>query len=333
MLNQVRTFVLFAMLATSNKSSHQKYMFNRYSKSDAANTNQNKKLAALACAVFAVLALLANDVSAGPSDIGENTAVTSPDEKPESMFEDFELKASVDFATRKVTYGLVDNRDPVFTLGTAVAWKDFEFGVATVFDTTRWGERHGDYGNRSWRHQEITFRPGYSRSFDSFLSTQLEIDLGYTYEHHPSVPPGRGYENPPTQRIDASVGLPEIFLSPELTAEIDIMKTPGALYLHIEGEFPLKLSESFALEFAIGLGIGDPKRNRFDADVNRWSIKDLGVSFAVLWTPVQWLTISPYAEVYEQLDPALREAARHRVEGETHGSTQLICGLNVVATY
>ena len=71
----------------------------------------------------------------------------------------FEL--AVDFCSRQLTYGLVDNRDPIFTVEALAEWHGFTFEAAMIFDTTKWGRKHGGYGNRQGTYQELAFGPGY----------------------------------------------------------------------------------------------------------------------------------------------------------------------------
>ena len=290
----------------------------------------------LACALCAVLPLFAQEDSPRPPDGGEGEAAAAsilPEEEEGGFWKDFAFDLSAEFATRQLTYGLVDNRDPVFLFDAAIAWRDFTFTTEVIHDTTSRDDRHGGLYSSTLRCHEVSFSPGYYHTFDSLLPTPIEIGMDYVYEYHPRVLSRGDPKTPDTQFLNAGVRLPEVFLSPGITTELDIDNECGALYFRLEGEYTLELTDTLALEFGIGLGIGNPRRNRFDADVNRWGVKDLGVSLAIPWKPLSWLTVSPYVAAYEQLDPALRDAARHYIEGETHHSTQVIGGLTVTASF
>lgn len=244
------------------------------------------------------------------------------------------FEASIDFTTRQLTYGLVDNANPIFTLAGLVEWKGFAFEAAAIFDTTDWGERHGGYGDRQWNYQEFAFGPSYTYVLEDLLPTPLELGLNYTYAYHPRTSTWKGYENPDTQYINAGLKLPDLFLEPELTAEFDIDDECGAMYFRLQGTHAISLIEDVLdLELSGGVGLGNPKRNRFDADVDRWGFKDIGVSLALVWQPLDNLTITPYIALYEQLDGSLRDAARHYIEDEKHPSTQLVGGLALTASF
>ena len=245
-----------------------------------------------------------------------------------NTWNDLSAEASVAFASRHLTYGLVDNPDPVITNSASIKWKDFAFFSETIFDTTRWGELHGGYGNRRFKYQEIDFGPEYSHTFDSTFP--IEIGIGYVYAHHPHVHPGHDYENPDTQFVNLSVGLPDVFLSPTVEYELDIGIERGAMYFHIGGTYAANIADTLVVELGTGLGIGNPSRNRFDADIGRWGVKDIGVSLDMHWSPMKWLDINPCIKAYEQIDPALREAARHFIEGERRHSAQVVGSIDLI---
>ena len=66
-----------------------------------------------------------------------------------------EFAVGVDVSSQQMTYGLVDNDDPIFTLSGSVAWQMLSFAVDGIFDTTDWGETDGGYGDRAWKYQEL----------------------------------------------------------------------------------------------------------------------------------------------------------------------------------
>jgi hypothetical protein len=271
--------------------------------------------------------------SALMADSAEPAGAPAPEEDGGPSFE-----VSADFSTRQLTYGLVDNRDPIVTLAAAAEWYGFTFEAAAIFDTTKWGRKHGGYGNRQGLYQEVAFGPGYTFSLspDDFpaLPTTLEFFANYIYEWHPSVRKWKGEENPNTQFINAGAGLPDLWLAPALSAEFDIDNENGAIYLAAEIGHTFTLVEDvLALSVGGGVGFGNPKRNKYDAEFDTYAFKDVWASASLDWQLADNVVLSPYVAVYEQLHGRLRDAARRYIDDETHASTQLIGGLVLTASF
>lgn len=255
------------------------------------------------------------------------------------------FEIAVDFCSRQLTYGLVDNRDPIVMFGALAEWHGFTFEAATIFDTTKWGRKQGGYGNRQGTYQELAFGPGYAYTFspDEFrwLPTTLELSANYIYEYHPPVRKGQGESNPDTQFINAGMALPDLWLAPALSAEFDLDNEPGAIYLVAEVGHAFTLvsaaggRETDPLSFAMGAGVGfgNAKRNRYDAGFDSCAFKDIWVSAALQWQIKDTVVLVPYVAVYEQIHRRLRAAAREYIDEETHASTQLIGGVRLVASF
>ena len=252
---------------------------------------------------------------------------------------------AIDFCTRQLTYGLVDNRDPIVTTEAAVEWHGFTFETAAVFDTTKWGREQGGYGNRQGKYQEVAFGPGYTFAFSperfAFLPTTVELSANYIYEYHPPVRKERGESNPKTQFINVGAALPDLWLTPALSAEFDIDNERGAIYLAGEVGHSFTLIEAVGgretdqldLSLGAGVGFGNPKRNQVDAAFDAYAFKDVWVSAALEWHLTGRVTLAPYVAAYEQLHRRLREAARASLEGESHSSAQLVGGLRLAACF
>lgn len=250
-----------------------------------------------------------------------------------------EVTVGADFASQQMTYGLVDNDDPIVTLSGSAAWKVFSFGVEGIFDTTDWGETDGGYGDRKWKWQELDLTPAVSWTFEELLPTPLETELSYCWAHHPDAKDEEGEDaNPDTQTIGLSLGLPEIPLSPALSLEWDIDDEEGAVYamLEVSHSFELLSAEDedadpvLALELGAGLGMGNAKRNDFDAEWDHASLKDVQLTAALPWN-VGPLTVRPYAQCTEQVEHSLRRASRD-ADPDGH-SFQWVAGVAVEATF
>lgn len=252
---------------------------------------------------------------------------------------------ALDLCSRQLTYGLVDNRDPIMTAEGAVAWGDFSLETTVIFDTTDWGRRHGGYGDRQGEYQEFAFGPGVTHSFapedHAFLPTPLELGARYVYEYHPPVNKQNGESNPHTQFVYLTAGLPDLWLAPALSAEFDIDNESGAVYLGAEVGHSFALvsaaggrqTDPLSLSVGAGVGFGNPKRNKYDADFDAYAFKDVWVSAALDWQITDNVVLSPYVAVYEQLHRRLREAARGYIDGENHESPQVVGGLCLAASF
>lgn len=302
------------------------------------HTNEDRiNKCAVFCVLFLVSAVMADStIKHGPAAMGTVAAETE---------DDLAVELTLDFCTRQLTYGLVDNRDPILALEGVAEWHGFTFETAVLFDTTKWGRKHGGYGNRQGKYQEIAFGPGYTHTFtpDEYrrLPTSVEVYLNYIYEYHPPVRKNRGEENPDTQFINMGMTLPDLWLAPWLSAEFDIDNECGAVYLNagVQHTFTLVSApdgreiDPLSLTLCGGLGFGNPKRNRYDAGFDNYAVKDAHLSAALEWQISDHVVLSPYLAVYEQLHGRLRDASRRYINGETHSSTQLIGGLRLTAAF
>jgi len=294
-----------------------------------------KRRSAAAFAALATVSLYAHD--------HEHSEKFMPHLEPVLPPPTFEV--SLDYCSRQLTYGLVDNRDPILTADGVAAWGDFSLEVTAIADTTDWGERHGGYGDRTGKYQEFAFGPGYTRLLTpeeaSLLPTPLELGARYVYEYHPAVNTSKGESNPDTQFVYLTAALPELWLAPALSAEFDIDNENGAIYLGAEVGHTFALvsaaggreTDPLSLSLGAGVGFGNPRRNEYDAGFDAYAFKDVWVSAALEWHLNERITLTPYVAVYEQLHRRLREAARACIDGETHTSTQVVGGLRLAACF
>ena len=245
----------------------------------------------------------------------------------------------VDFSSRQLTRGSVDNADPILTGTAAVGVGPLSFEVAGIFDTTDWGETDGGYGDRKWKYQELDLTPALSWTFEDLLPTPLEVELAYCWQHHPSATDEEGEDaNPDTQTINFALGLPDVPLSPSVSLEWDIDDEEGAVYamLGVSHAFELLAAADeeedpvLALELNAGLGMGNSKRNDYDAEWDHASLKDVQVGAALPWN-VGPVCISPYVYCTEQVEHALREAAEDS-DPDGH-SFQWCAGVSVAASF
>ena len=309
------------------------------------------RLLAAACAATLVPALLpaAPDAAIAPT----NTPPPATKE-PSPLVPAVGL--SLDFCSRQLTYGLADNRDPIVTPGATLTWLDwFNVSAAFILDTTDWGDRNvhpngPGYGNRAWRYQEFDPGIGLAHSFGpddwKFLPTMVDFSIGYMYEYHPRFSKSKSdgvNGNPDTQFINLGFGLPDLWFEPVLATEFDIDRDHG-IYIQPGIGHTFSLIDARAgeedsvldLNIALAQGLGDPARNDSYLGVNRWGLMDSSVVVTLSWRPLPWLTIAPYAGVYEYLfDSKLRDAAREYSYGgdPRTDSYNIVGGLAVTASF
>jgi hypothetical protein len=179
----------------------------------------NSKCSLRACAAAA---LLCGSVY---SQEKENTIQT---EENETSLGDFvSAEVSVSFDSKFVSYGLIDNKDPIITPSAHLTFVDFlTFGVAAIYDTTTYGRKAG-YSNRGGRYTELDpeVSIGYSFSPEDFswLPTTIDVSFGYIYEYHPrSMGGGSGEPGDDTQFMFTEICLHDLILEPifqEITVE------------------------------------------------------------------------------------------------------------------
>jgi len=248
-----------------------------------------------------------------------------------------EVTVGADFASQQMTYGLVDNDDPIVTLSAGLAWQMLSFGVEGIFDTTDWGKTDGGYGDRKWKWQELDLTPAIGWTFGEDMP--VEVELSYCWAHHPDAKDENGEDaNPDTQTIGLSAGLPDLFLAPALSVEWDVDDEEGAVYAMLEISHGFEIlpgkeegdDPELAFELGAGLGMGNDKRNEFDAEWDHASLKEVQLSASLPWN-VGPLTVAPYALCTEQVEHALRRASKD-ADPDGH-SFQWVAGIAVEASF
>lgn len=256
--------------------------------------------------------------------------------------------ASVEFASRQISYGLADNREPILTPAASLSFFDLlSFEAAFIMDTTDWGRRKHrgspGYGDRAWRYQELDAGVGLAHNFseDDFewLPTCVQVEFGYMYEYHPrfSKKKSSGVNgNPDTQFATAAISLPDLLLVPKLSYERDFMRDNGT-YVNFELSHSIDLiEEELALTIALAQGWGDASRNNGYLDEYHAGLMDSSFNISLEWKPYEHVVITPFAGIYEYLfDRRLRDAARWYSYGGEHKteSFNVVGGLTVAVEF
>ncbi len=279
------------------------------------------------------------------------------DAEPAAVEKDEELPVSAEFSvafdSKFMSYGLVDNNDPIVTPAAAVTFLDFlTFEVSAIFDTSDYGSKAG-YMNRTGRYMELD--PGVSVGWSFFEDEwyQLDTAVGYAYEYHPRSMKNRPRfdgDNPgaDTQFVTAEIGLPNVLLEPVFAYERDITRDNGT-YLSLEIGHSFTLVEGASedadpvLEFrpSVAQGLGNKKRvagylsTADDEPLRKAGLMDTCVKGELTWAICDHLSLSGYVAYYGYLFNAdIRDAARrYEATGRATDSYNVVAGLALTASF
>ena len=285
----------------------------------------------LKCCTFGMIVLLGMGtlpVAAKPVEVAVDDAVVVGGEQDALAGWTWETTVGVDFASKQLTYGLIDNPHGILTPSFELAWQHEEglrlaISVEALFDTTNFGAKEGGYNNRRWKMQELNPYLSLSRHWRLTEEVALVTEVGYYYEHHPRScnKPERDFSNPDAQYLTFLLGLEDGFLNPTLSFEYQIMgygetdEGEGALYAAFELSHTFDLSETVGLEEGglcvtplAGIAVANKDRNTCDLGLDDiLSLRDAYVRLEVAYCPIENLSITPYIACHQQLDAATRD--------------------------
>ena len=189
-----------------------------------------------------------------------------------------DVSVGIDYCSKQVTRGLIDNEEGIATLSAVIEWEGFSFEVDGIFNTT---DEMEEDGYDAWDNTEVDYIFGYGYTFgadDYGLPTDIELGLDYTYEWDNG---GELEDDDHVQYIHASIGLPEVFLSPTLAGEWMLDQFHGQYYsLELSHTFELVAGEGEDADPAVGLtlsvvqGLADKKYNEDDMEKDFWAFRD-----------------------------------------------------------
>lgn len=227
-------------------------------------------------------------------------------------------EVSLAFDSKFLTYGLVDNNDPILTPAAAMTFFDWlTVGVESIFDISHYGEAAG-YGDRAWKYTELdpgaTLAHGFGPDDAAWLPTTVEFGLGYMYEAHP-----RAWDND-TQFFTAVLVLPDLWIEPAFLYELDLERDHGT-YLNLELGHTFTLIgprakyEDDILDFRLSVaqGWGDRRRiSGYLVGLDQAGLMDTCVKGAFTWTIANGVSLGAYVAYSDYLfDSTIRDAAEH----------------------
>ncbi|MGN0832930.1 MAG: hypothetical protein ACI4RD_04680 [Kiritimatiellia bacterium] len=249
--------------------------------------------------------------------------------------------ASLAFDSKYLSYGFVDNTDPILTPSAEITFYDFlTFGIEAIFDLTTYGHKAG-YGNHAWRETEVHPYAGVSTALSpedfSWLPTTIELELQYLYERHSR---NKGRHGDPeacadTQFWTLGVAFPDLWLEPAFTFERDVIRDNGT-YVAVEIGHSFNLlgddDETLVLRPSIAQGFGNRARvHAYVEDVNEAALMDTLVKLDLTWKVGDFVEIGGYVGYSDFLfDSDVRHAARdYEARGKWDESWNFIAGLSV----
>lgn len=256
---------------------------------------------------------------------------------------------SLKFDSKYMSYGLVDNRDPILTPTASATFFDWvTFEVMAIFDMTKYGRKRIDgeriYANRGGRYTELdpSVYIGHSFSPDdySWLPTTVEFTLGYMYEYHSDSMGDVWSEH--SQFVWADIALPDLWIEPYFYYERDIDRDNGT-YLQVEVGHTFALIDGegedddpvLAFRPSVSQGFGNGPRVNYYLEIDHAGLMDTCLKGELTWTISSWLSLSGYVAYYDFLfDERIRESARGYTQRNcADESWNFVTGLALTATF
>ena len=264
-------------------------------------------------------------------------------------------EASLEFHSKYLSYGLVDNNDPVLKpVGSMTFFDWIELNVEAYFDITKYGRRAG-YTSRAWQCTELYPGAAIVHSFSpddyEWLPTTVELAICYQYEYQVNAK-YRGGDGPDGQGDDSQFwelkfGLPDLWFEPLFYYERDVMRDNGTyLNLEVGHTFPIvedgEEGADPVLSFrpSVAQGFGNSMRVRsylapHDEPLDHSGLMDLCVKGELTWKVCDFCSLSGYVAYSDFLfDRKIRDAAReYEATGSWDHSWNFIAGLSLTVSF
>ncbi len=266
----------------------------------------------------------------------ENEDITAAAEEEEESEWTLSAEFGIDFCSKQVTYGLIDNPHAIFMPSASLSYGHDDFytitiGVMGCFDTTNYGAKDGYYNDRKFKYQELDFTVGIYKNWDTtdFIGSTLDSEFTYLYEYHPRScnKPEMDWSYPDTQYLYLTLSAPDYWWVPTFEIEYNIddqQDSKGAIYatFDVHHEFDIGstmgLDEGFmTLTPTLGIGFGNKHRNAADfydyyeetgEKVDNFMLRDAYAHLELYINPFEGFSIAPYIGIHQQIDNDAREA-------------------------
>lgn len=319
----------------------------------------NRKSLAILCAISAAILCGAARAEEPVGKAAAESAAEVEAEESEAAIVSGEFY--LNFDSKYLSYGFVDNNEPILTPGGSLTFFDWvSVGSFAIFDITPYGKRAG-YKNREWKAIEYhpTANIGHSFGPDDFdwLPTTVEFSFGFDYEYHPRVCTEGQPRGGDTQFWTFELSLPDLWVEPTFFYERDTMRDNGT-YMNLElgHTFALIDGESeeddpvLTLRPSVGQGFGNAQRVRAyafrpageDEDgetvyrpVDKAGLMDTCVKTELTWQICEYFALSGYVAYTDFLfDRQIRHGARcYEVTGDHGRSWNFTAGVALTASF
>ncbi len=267
-------------------------------------------------------------------------------EEPPALERDdaFPVAASFSLAldSKYLSYGFVDNTDPILTPSAEVAFfETLTFGTLAIFDTTTYGRKAG-YGNRGGKYTELHAWTALGHSFSpedyDLLPTTVDVSFSYLYEYHPRAKARHGVRDPgaddDSQFLSLEIGFSDVPLAPCVLIERDFLRDDGT-YVNLELAHTFALTETLALRPSLAQGFGNAQRVKAYADVNKAGLLDTFLKLECCWAIAENIELSGYVGWSDFLfDRRIRHAARdYEATGSWDESWNAVAGVSFAVSF
>ena len=251
------------------------------------------------------------------------------------------------FDSKYLSYGFVDNRDPILTPSAEATFFDtLTIGVEAIFDTTKYGRKAG-YGNHAGRYTELHPYIGLGHSFSDedyeWLPTTIDVSLTYLYEYHPESKDHGDGEDEDSQFWTLEISAPDCILEPTLAIERDTVRDNGT-YVNLELGHTFNLlgedDDTLTLRPSVAQGFGNCERvkayvGECDHPANKNGLMDTLIKLELAWNVCDNVAVSGYVGYSDFLfDRDIRRASRsYEATGRCHDSYNFIGGLGVELSF
>jgi len=266
--------------------------------------------AALAPALFlGALGLAAHaEEAAAP---GLTLAPTATSEAPATPALAKDEKFPVDFNTtadvvsRYVWRGILQNPDACVQPSATATWQGLSLNVWGNYATSDWG------ANRENNFSEVDYTGSYNYVFKDLPAVNsLSLTGGFIWYAFPNNPVCNN-----TKEFFATVALPDLWLTPAVSAYYDVDEADG-WYLNAGVGHTFNLIEKVSLNLGASVGWNDGNESQFYYGVDQSGFADLGLGTTLNYNITETLVASVYYKYSYILDNDLREAANGWQSGD-----------------
>lgn len=227
--------------------------------------------AAFAAATLAASAGSTNDVLEAESDI----------EMPK-------IKASIDYRTAKIEYGMVENDESVFGYEVEIEWYGLFGGFESCHDMTGINDRRG-------RVNEVESFLGYG-----FKKGDISARAAYVYK---SV---YGDESD-TQEVEVELEYETPWVTPFVALVCDTCEKPGALYGVVGISREWELCDRVKLVTVGDIGFGNPYHNDWGFERDRWAFREMHLGAELEIEICPHVKLVPSIDFYDYFTEAQRK--------------------------